>query len=118
MLVHTIFQENNNTGLEPGNGIPIKKIFVKNNAIIIDDKTIEQYGVKTLPSSTVGSLMVKQFNMPLDMEASLNLPNKKVASNSPKPYVVIPGYIKAFKKKDSIVGEITLGDKKRVILQD
>ena len=113
MLAYTIFHENNNTGLEPGNGIPIKKIFVKNNSIIIDDKTIEQYGVKTLPSSTVGSLMVKQFNMPLDIEASLNLPNKKVASNSPKPYVVIPGYIKAFKKKDQITGEITLRNKKK-----
>ena len=57
--------------------------------------------------------MVKQFNMPLDIEASLNLPNKKVASNSPKPYVVIPGYIKAFKKKDQITGEITLRNKKK-----
>ena len=26
MLAHTIFHENNNTGLEPGNGIPKKKI--------------------------------------------------------------------------------------------
>ena len=113
MLAHTIFHENNNTGLEPGNGTPIKKIFVKNDTITLDNKTIQQYGVKILPSSTVGSLMVKQFNMPLDIEASLNLPNKKVASNSPKPYVVIPGYIKAFKKKDQITGEITLGDKKK-----
>ena len=113
MLAHTIFHENNNTGLEPGNGTPIKKIFVKNDTITLDNKTIQQYGVKILPSSTVGSLMVKQFNMPLDIEASLNLPNKKVASNSPDPYVVIPGYIKAFKKKDQITGEITLGDKKK-----
>ena len=113
MLAHTIFQENNNTGLEPGNGIPIKKIFVKNNTITLDNKNIQQYGIKTLPSSTVGSLMLTQFNMPLDIEPSLNLPHKKVASNSPKPYVVIPGYIKAFKKKDQIIGEITLGDKKK-----
>ena len=110
MLAYTIFHENKNSKQVSGNGNPIKKIFIKNDAIKIEDKTIEEYGLQI---SNTSSFIVKQFNMPIDTTPNLNLPTKIVASNSPKPYVTIPGYIKTFKSKDTIKGEITLGDKKK-----
>lgn len=112
MLAYELVKENSETNQEPGRGIPIKKIFIENNRITIDDKNIDEYGYYDTPNMIIQSLQ-KNLDMPLDTNSNLNLPNKRVASNSPKPYVIIPGYYKAYFKKDQLIGELTLGDSKK-----
>ena len=112
MLAYELYCENKNTKQDSGRGIPIKKIFINNNNITLDNKPIQEYGDDT-KSSIIIQFLKERFNMPVDTTPSLNIPNKVVASNSPKPYITIPGYLKVYAKKDQITGELTLGDKKK-----
>ncbi len=112
MLAYELVLENSKTNQESGRGIPIKKIFIENDNITIDDNSLDNYGYDETPNPVINSLQ-KNLDMPLDTNSNLNLPNKIVASNSSKPYVTIPGYYKAYFKKDQIIGELTLGDSKK-----
>ena len=112
MLAYELVKETSKTNHEPGRGIPIKKIFIENDNIIIDDNPLDNYGYDETPNTIINSLQ-KNLDMPLDTNSNLKLPNKIVASNSSKPYVTIPGYYKAYFKKDQIIGELTLGDSKK-----
>ena len=112
MLAYELVLENIKTKQESGRGIPVKKIFIENDNILIDEKTIDEYGYGDTPNPIIQSLQ-KKLDMPLDTNSNLNLPNKVVASNSPKPYITISGYYKAYFKKDKIIGQLTLGDSKK-----
>ncbi len=112
MLAYELVNETSETKNEPGRGIPIKKIFIENDSMTIDDKNIDTYGYGDTPNPVINSLQ-KNLDMPLDTNSNLNLPNKIVASNSPQPYVKISGYYKVYYKKDQIIGELTLADSKK-----
>lgn len=102
--------ENKNSNIEPGNGNPIKKIFVKNNTVRIDTTPINKFGSTNTPD-TSKSYLQKNFDMPIDTNPNINLPGKMVASASPKPYIKISGFINTYNKKGQITGELTLGTK-------
>ena len=98
--------------MDQGHGHPIKRIFVKNDVIKIDPTPADTFGLSNISDNPKKALR-KTLDMPIDTNPNINLPNKMVSSNSPKPYVKISGYVKLFNKKgsNSAVGEITLGIK-------
>lgn len=110
LLAYELFCENQSTDADPGDGIPIKKIFVNNNNIELDSTAIAQYGQTETPDKAK-NYMQKTFDMPIDTKNAINLPNKKVSPNSKKPYIKITGYYKIWKKKDDMTGTIVLGNK-------
>ena len=112
MLAYELYYENKDSNTERGRAHPIKKIFVKNNVIKIDTTPIDIVGRSENLDNAKSSLQ-KILDMPIDTNPNINLPSKMVSSNSPKPYVIIPGIAKLFNKKgsDSVAGEITLGNK-------
>ena len=119
MLAYELYYQNEKSGKEPGSGQPIKKIYVNGNNVKLDSTSISQYGFTKTPDN-MRNYLQENFDMPIDTIPKVQLPKKIVASNSPKPYVKIFGYVKLFSKmikKDGekvkqLTGEITLGDKK------
>ena len=112
LIAYELFLENKNSNQDEGKGFPIKKIFFENDSVTLDDTAIQTYG--QIDTSTVlANIIQKNLDMPIDTNSTLNIPKKIVAPNSPKPYVVIPGFIKIQTKKNQKYGEITLGDKRK-----
>ena len=120
MLAYELYRHTKKSGSDSGIGIPIKKIFVSGETITIDDTTISEYGTTNTPDK-LKDFLQKNFDMPIDVNPKLNLPEKIVSSASPKPYVVIYGYINACNKEVKIDGQkqwvlevqITLGKEKK-----
>jgi len=111
MLAYQLYLENKKNNQDTGSGIPIKKLFVNRYDVTIDNTALDAFGDDGQSTVQMSQFLKKQFDMPLDTTPNINLPNKISASRSPKPYVTIPGYIKTKKKKDNVIGELTLGDK-------
>lgn len=110
LLIHELYRETLGTSHDTGKGIPIKKIFVKNGRFEIDKTPIDTYGEIKTPNNMKNYLQ-RNFGMPLDTIDGINLPNKLVAPNSPKPYIVIPGMINIMEKNGVKHGQIRLGYK-------
>ena len=89
MLAYELFLKNKEyDGEFPKTVKPIKKIFVKNDQIVIDPKTLDDYGKNIISEYR---LFQDLLSMPLNTSSFLNLPNKVTGSNSPKPYVELYG---------------------------
>ena len=94
MLAYELFQNNkNSTKNNPKKQFPFKKIFYKNNKIIIDEKGLEEYGESESPKDT--KQLQDWLQMPLntiDIQ-SLNLPDCRTGTASANPYVEVYGYL-------------------------
>lgn len=114
MLAYELFLENESTGYDAGEGIPIKKIFVTKDAKIkIDDTPLDKYGHLDIRNK-LAEFLQTHFDMPIDMNKNLGLPEKRVASKAPKPYVTIRGNLKIYPKKGQTSGKMTLSVPKKI----
>ena len=91
MLAGKLYQINKNSVKnQPKTQVPIKKIFYKNNKIIIDQKTLEEYASDT---TTTTKQLQNWLEMPLNtIDAKiLNLPNYGTGAASANPYIEMYG---------------------------
>ena len=102
MLAYELAHINKKTNTASGDGIPIKKIFVDKDKITIDATSIDENALFNTPDKLKNYLQ-RAFDMTIDTNKKINLPHKKVASNSQKPYVKISGYINLRKKQAGVV---------------
>ena len=101
MLAYELFHNNKNSNANnPKKQFPIKKIFYKNNKIIVDKKTLEAYGSGTTKST---SQLQNWLQMPLNTinVMELNLPDFRTGSAGANPYIEIYGYLKTNKKLET-----------------
>ena len=116
MLAYELYAANSEYDIVSGYGYPIKKIFVNNDNIQIDNTPIDKYASIDVPNK-LKSFLQKNFDMPIDNNPKIFLPHKIVAPRSPKPYLKISGSIELkFKKINAdsqsstqISGHIILG---------
>ena len=95
---------------------PIKKIFVNNNNIEIDKKTLDEYGSKISDSCRI---LQESLTMPLNTSdfSLLNLPDRRTSTNQPNPYVEIHGNLSKIKSQCilSLVIQKSSNDKENVL---
>jgi hypothetical protein len=99
---------------------PIKKIFVNKGKVIVDNKTIDEYG-----SETVGKYRILQESLAMPLNTSdrthLNLPDSRTSSSQPNPYVELYGTLKVTNMKPTLSLQITgknrTGREKRDVLE-
>ena len=110
LLASELYQINKDSNINnPDKQFPIKKIFYKNNQIILDEKKIEQYGSEQ--TQTFKQLQ-NWLQMPLNTidVKRLNLPDFRTGSASANPYIEIYGTLSTTKSLESKLS-ITIGKK-------
>ena len=77
---------------------PIKKIFINNNKIELDEKTLDEYGSRVVDKFRI---LQESLTMPLNTcdITQLNLPSVRPSTNQPNPYVEISGSFSKTKSK-------------------
>lgn len=100
MLAYELFLKNKDyAGEFVKNVKPVKKVFVKNDKVSLDKKTLSEYGITTREEFKI---FQELLSMPLNTSDNLFIPNKATGTNSPKPYVEIYGRLDNKKTKKSI----------------
>lgn len=101
MLAYELFHNNiNSTKNNPKKQFPIKKIFYKNNKIIIDKKGREEYGSETTKDT---KQLQDWLQMPLNTidVKQLNLPDFRTGAAGANPYIEVYGDLKTNKSSGS-----------------
>ena len=101
MLAYELFHNNRNlTKNNPKRQFPIKKIFYKNNKIIIDKKGREEHGSETTKDT---KQLQDWLQMPLNTidVKQLNLPDFRTGTAGANPYIEIYGNLKTNKSSES-----------------
>jgi len=96
MLAYELFLTNQGREAGFGKATPVKKIFVSLShsnkvQIQIDNKSLEEYGGKTHPSSEE---LQKLLSMPLMNQPEVGLQDETTGSNASKPFLQLYGYFK------------------------
>jgi hypothetical protein len=88
---------------------PIKKIYVEQDTIKIDSKTLEEYGSKI---SDRYRILQESLIMPLDTSDGmrLNLPDNS-STSQPHPYIKIYGTLKKVKSKSGLLLKLSIQTK-------
>lgn len=110
MLAYELYLKNIKNDKNPAKSIfPLKKIFVKNNEISVDGKTLDNYASE---KNQKFSFIQEWLQMPLitTFLSKLNLPYRYAGANSRKPYLLIYGSFESTKKKDPVL-KLAIDDK-------
>ena len=114
MLAYELFYYNkDSTTNHPKKQLPIKKIFYKNNNIIIDKNTLEKYGSEvTKTTEQLQKWLIMSLNT-INVK-KLNLPDLRTGTAGANPYIEIYGYLKTNRALESKLS-ITIGKKSNQI---
>jgi len=110
VLAFELYLKNRDSKENPPKSLkPLKKIFYKNDVVIIDKKIIEEYGSDI---SEKFKDVQEWLAMPLTTSdaSELNLPDFRTSPAQPNPYFEIYGNLKTNKSKESIL-ILSLGKK-------
>ena len=101
MLAYELFHNNkDSTKNNPKKQLPIKKIFYKQDKIILDKMTLEEYGSSyTETTRQLQNWLVMPLNT-IDVK-QFNLPDFRTGAAGANPYIEIYGYLKTNKSKES-----------------
>ena len=117
LLAYELYLRNKDSGVNVvKREKPIKKIYVLNDNVVIDTKTLDEYGSSI---SEKYRILQESLAMPLNTSNSslLNLPDFRTSTNQPNPYVEIRCNLKRSKSHYNVILllQTTVNDKDNLL---